>query len=55
MYIFDFRKWLDSEKSEKFVLVGVVTGNPIGPSSCKYKDLPDVFNFVGNKEVSKYI
>ena len=33
----------------RFFLVGVVTGNPSG---CFPKTLPDVYNFVGNQEVS---
>ena len=33
---------------DRYYLVGVVTGNP---SSCEGKTLPDVYNYVGNKEV----
>ena len=38
------------ESRNQLVLVGVVTGNPIG---CNSKTLPDVFNFVGNQEVNR--
>ena len=41
-----FRKWVEME--DRYYLVGVVTGNP---SSCEGKTLPDVYNYVGNKEV----
>ena len=38
--------------SFRFFLVGVVIGNPSG---CDLKTLPDVYNFIGNKEVSLYV
>ena len=33
----------------RFFLVGIVTGNP---SSCFPKTLPDVYNFIGNQQVT---
>ena len=34
----------------RFFLVGIVTGNP---STCFPKTLPDVYNFIGNQQVTK--
>ena len=36
---------------DRFVLIGIVTGNPTG--QCERWILPDVYNFVGNLEVGK--
>ena len=47
--IFYFRKWVDSENQKQYTLVGVVTGNP--SRSCTDRDLPDVYNFIGNEKV----
>ena len=47
MTCFSFRKFVDGVF--RFFLVGIVTGNP---SSCFDKNLPDIYNFVGNKQVS---
>ena len=46
-----FRKWIDEINEDRFVLIGIVTGNPTG--QCERWILPDVYNFVGNSEVSK--
>ena len=44
---FSFRKFVDGVF--RFFLVGIVTGNP---SSCFPKTLPDVYNFIGNQQVT---
>ena len=41
------RQWNVSEN--QFVLTGIVAGNPSG---CEKRSLPDVYNFVGNQDVS---
>ena len=41
------RQWVVSEN--QFVLTGIVAGNPSG---CEKRSLPDVYNFVGNQDVS---
>ena len=41
------RQWVVSEN--QFVLTGIVAGNP---SRCEKRSLPDVYNFVGNQDVS---
>ena len=42
------RQWVVSEN--QFVLTGIVAGNPTG--ECEKRTLPDVYNFVGNEDVS---
>merc|ERR1711879_465321 len=44
---------VDSENQKQYTLVGVVTGNP--SRSCTDRDLPDVYNFIGNEKILPWI
>ena len=48
LYLLYCRQWVVSEN--QFVLTGIVAGNPTG--ECEKRSLPDVYNFVGNEDVS---